>query len=78
MEIKNTALVDRLLKIVIEIVNNSFCRSCKRYSNNIELILPEMKYCTDNGAMIGAAAYYAYQKGDIADLSLNADAGLRL
>ena len=46
--------------------------------NNIELILPEMKYCTDNGAMIGAAAYYAYQKGDIADLSLNADAGLRL
>lgn len=36
MEIKNTALVDRLLKIVIEIVNNSFCRSCKRYSNNIE------------------------------------------
>ena len=33
-----------------------------------------MKYCTDNAAMIGAAAYYAYQKGIVADLTLNAKA----
>ena len=57
-------------------LREAFIKKCKE--NNIELILPEMKYCTDNGAMIGAAAYYAYQSGDIADLSLNADAGLRL
>lgn len=27
-----------------------------------EIIIPKMEYCTDNAAMIGAAAYYAYQK----------------
>ena len=30
--------------------------------NDIEIIIPSMKYCTDNAAMIGAAAYYQYQK----------------
>ncbi|HBG33361.1 MAG: tRNA (adenosine(37)-N6)-threonylcarbamoyltransferase complex transferase subunit TsaD [Tenericutes bacterium GWD2_38_27] len=29
---------------------------------NYEIIIPSMKYCTDNAAMIGAAAYYTYQK----------------
>jgi len=29
---------------------------------NHEIIIPSMKYCTDNAAMIGAAAYYTYQK----------------
>ncbi len=42
--------------------------------NNVNLIVPEIKYCTDNAAMIGAAAYYAYKKGHIADLNLNAKA----
>lgn len=38
----------------------------------INFSYPRMKYCTDNAAMIGAAAYYAYQKGNIANLELNA------
>ena len=29
---------------------------------DIEIIFPSMEYCTDNAAMIGAAAYYQYQK----------------
>ncbi len=29
---------------------------------DIEIIIPSMKYCTDNAAMIGAAAFYQYQK----------------
>ncbi len=33
---------------------------------------PRISYCTDNGAMVGAAAYYAYKKGITADLTLNA------
>ena len=40
----------------------------------VNLIIPEMKYCTDNAAMIGAAAYYAYERGDVANLTLNAKA----
>lgn len=46
--------------------------------NNINLIIPEIKYCTDNGAMIGASGYYAYKRGDIAGLDLNAKATVKL
>ena len=34
--------------------------------------MPPLKLCGDNGAMIGAQAYYEYQAGNIADMSLNA------
>ena len=46
--------------------------------NNINLTIPEIKYCTDNGAMIGAAGYYAYKKGLRAGLDLNARATVEL
>ncbi len=39
---------------------------------NVELSIPRMAYCTDNAAMIGAAAYPLYLKGEFADLTLNA------
>ena len=46
--------------------------------NNINLTVPEIKYCTDNAAMIGAAAYYAFEKGRFASLDLNAKANDKL
>ncbi len=42
--------------------------------DDIKLVLPEKKYCTDNGAMIGAEGYLQYLKGNFADMDLNAKA----
>ena len=40
--------------------------------------VPSMDLCTDNAAMIAAAGYYRYLRGEFADLSLNAYPDLRL
>ncbi len=45
---------------------------------NIELIIPPLKLCTDNAAMIAAAGSVFYEKGIRADLTLNANPGLDL
>ena len=37
-----------------------------------EVYMPPLKLCGDNGAMIGAQAYYEYKSGHVADMSLNA------
>ena len=46
--------------------------------NNAELTVPEMKYCTDNAAMIAAAGYYAYLRGDHSDLVINSKSTMSL
>ncbi len=40
----------------------------------IKLIIPEKRYCTDNGAMIATEGYIQYKRGNFADLKLNAKA----
>ena len=37
-----------------------------------QVYLPPLSLCGDNGAMIGAQAYYEYLAGNVADMSLNA------
>lgn len=37
-----------------------------------QLYMPELSLCGDNAAMVGAQAYYEFQKGNIASLDLNA------
>ena len=41
--------------------------------NGAELKIPDFIYCTDNAAMIGAAAYPLYLKNEFADYELNAE-----
>ena len=43
---------------------------------NINLFMPELKYCGDNAAMIASQGYYEYSEGKIADLTLNAVASM--
>lgn len=38
----------------------------------VEVFMPPLKLCGDNGAMIGAQAYYEYLAGNTADMTLNA------
>lgn len=49
---------------------------CVKY--NIDLKIPQMKYCTDNAAMIGAAAYPLFLKKQFSDYNLNAESGLTI
>ncbi|HHT38410.1 MAG TPA: tRNA (adenosine(37)-N6)-threonylcarbamoyltransferase complex transferase subunit TsaD [Mollicutes bacterium] len=53
-----------------------FTELCEK--ENINLLIPPLKYCTDNATMIATAAYYAYQKGITSDLLLNAKATISL
>ena len=44
----------------------------------VRLYMPEIRLCTDNGAMIGSAAYYRLMRGETAGLAMNAEPALRL
>ena len=44
----------------------------------VELLKPEIKYCTDNASMIGAAAYESFIKNDFADYKLEPNPSLDL
>ncbi len=81
-----TVLVNKTKKALLEygvknlvlaggVAANSYLRE-KLNEMSLELGVnfsyPEIKYCTDNAAMIGAAAYYAYLANVRADETLNA------
>ena len=51
-------------------------RACEEAG--LRLFLPPLRLCGDNGAMIGAQAYYEYLEGARAGMSLNAYANLEI
>lgn len=55
--------------------NNYLKEEIKKVCDNFnaKLYIPRMLYCTDNAAMIGAAAYPLYLRKEFKDLSLNAE-----
>ncbi|MGN0815070.1 MAG: tRNA (adenosine(37)-N6)-threonylcarbamoyltransferase complex transferase subunit TsaD [Candidatus Coproplasma sp.] len=60
---------------------NSYLREKLAYAcakNNLRLILPEKKFCTDNAAMIASEGLNQYLAGNFAPLSINAKAAIPL
>ena len=57
-------------------IRNKFDQMSKK--ENIEIYYPELKLCTDNGAMIASAGYYEFLEGEQAGLELNAIPNLTL
>lgn len=47
-------------------------------AEGVELLIPPLSLCTDNAAMIAAAGQIKFEKGEFADLNLNAYPGLAL
>lgn len=58
-------------------IRNEFDKLANK-NKNLQIYYPELKLCTDNGAMIASAGYYEFIKGTRADLSLNAVPNLKL
>lgn len=59
-----------------KILRNRIKELCEE--NNINFTIPDLKYCTDNATMIGAAGYFAYMKGRRSDIDLSAKANVPL
>ena len=59
---------------------NSYIRNefIKLQNKEIKVYMPDLKLCTDNAAMIGAAGYYNFINGYRNDLDLNAIPNLKL
>ena len=78
--VKNTLLAAKdynAKKIVLAggVSANSVLRakmSAECEKRGIELFMPELKFCGDNAAMVGAQGYYEYISGKRADMTLNA------
>ncbi|HWT74444.1 MAG TPA: tRNA (adenosine(37)-N6)-threonylcarbamoyltransferase complex transferase subunit TsaD [Mobilitalea sp.] len=57
-------------------LREAMAEACKK--NGLNFFHPSPIYCTDNAAMVGAAAYYEYIKGSRAGFDLNAVPNLKI
>ena len=74
-KVERAALDNRVRQVAIAggVSANSLLRSelqriCDRH--HWRAFIPPFQFCTDNAAMVGIAAYFKYQRGEFADLSL--------
>ncbi len=51
-------------------IRDTLSKLCEE--KGVDYSFPDIKYCTDNGAMIAAAGYYYYQNNRFSDLIVNA------
>ena len=78
------ALVNTNIKTLLlsgGVASNTFIRNeIKKMCDEIgvTMYMPEKKYCTDNAAMIGAAAYVLYKNKIFGSLSTNAQSNVKL
>ena len=56
--------------------SNKFDELSKK--DDLQIYYPELKLCTDNGAMIASAGYYEFLAGNKSNLELNAIPNLTL
>ncbi|MDH3628529.1 MAG: tRNA (adenosine(37)-N6)-threonylcarbamoyltransferase complex transferase subunit TsaD [Acidobacteriota bacterium] len=57
-------------------LRESFAGAAAR--EGLQVVFPAPQYTTDNAAMIGAAAFLHYERGEFAPLSINADPSMKL
>lgn len=57
-------------------LRSALAERCER--EDISLLIPPFSYCTDNAAMIGAAAYLKWKHGEFSNLELKAEPSLSL
>lgn len=58
------------------VLRHDITELCKKHK--WKLYLPELSLCGDNAAMVGSQGYYEYLSGNVADLELNAYAGMSI
>lgn len=79
LALKNTGIKNMIVAGGVsanKYLRNQIQELCNKY--NVDLTVPNLVYCTDNAAMIGAAAYPLYLKKEFSKLDINASSQSQL
>ena len=68
----------KMILVVGGVAANSLLREEILAHAPVPVRIPDLAFCTDNAAMIGACGFYRLQQGLVSDMSLDVDPGARL
>jgi len=68
----------QMILVVGGVAANSLLREEISAHAPVPVRIPDLVFCTDNAAMIGACGYYRLQQGLVSDMTLDVDPGARL